>query len=80
MSSPRLRRFFPGLFLVLGAVLLGGGGCFSWGGARKTERSSSVVNYLYPGEANPLPPTTIPVLRLPLRVGIAFVPSGNTRN
>ena len=51
-----------------------------WGGQRKTERSSSVVNYLYPGEANPLPPTEVPVLRLPLRVGIAFVPSGNTRS
>ncbi len=44
-------------------------------GARKTDRSSSVVTFLYPGAANPLPPTAIPVLRLPLRVGIAFVPT-----
>jgi rhombotail lipoprotein len=47
--------------------------------SRKTERSSSVVAFLYPGKNNPLPPTTIPVLRLPLRVGVAFVPSGGER-
>ena len=45
-----------------------------WG---KTSRSSSVVGYLYPNQNNPLPPTSIPVLRLPLRVGIAFVPASN---
>lgn len=43
---------------------------------RKTERSSSVVAFLYPDAKNPLAPTSIPVLRLPLRVGIAFVPAG----
>lgn len=61
--------------LLLGAALLLHSGCL-FGGHQKTDRSSSVVNYLYPGESNPLPPTAIPVLRLPLRVGIAFVPSG----
>jgi rhombotail lipoprotein len=66
--------FFP--LLVGVAVLLIGGGCYSLRGPRKTERSSSVVAFLYPNESNPLPPTSIPVLRLPLRVGIAFVPSG----
>lgn len=43
---------------------------------RKADRSTSVVSYLYPAQVNPLPPTTIPVLRLPLRVGVAFVPAG----
>ena len=62
-----------GLLILLGSALLLSG-CFSTRGPRKTERSSSVVNYLYPDQANPLPPTSIPVLRLPLRVGIAFVP------
>lgn len=51
-------------------------GCFT-GLHRKAERSSSVVAYLYPSQTNPLPPTGIPVLRVPLRVGIAFVPSGS---
>jgi rhombotail lipoprotein len=62
-----------GLLILLGSALLLSG-CYSTRGPRKTERSSSVVNYLYPDQANPLPPTSIPVLRLPLRVGIAFVP------
>ncbi len=69
------------MFLALAAMLLLTAGCTGmWGGSRKTARSSSVVNYLYPGQANPLPPTEIPVLRLPLRVGIAFVPTGDGGN
>ena len=82
MKTPRQSGWFVGVVALFGVALLLGGGCYSmWGGgSRKTERSSSVVNYLYPGENNPLPPNDVPVLRLPLRVGIAFVPSGNTRN
>jgi rhombotail lipoprotein len=57
------------------AIAFGLAGCFT-GMSQKTERSSSVVAFLYPKETNPVPPTDIPVLRLPLRVGIAFVPSG----
>jgi len=68
--------------MVLGFVtaLLCAGCAFMFNGPRKTDRSSSVVNYLYPGQTNPLPLTTIPVLRLPLRVGVAFVPSGDVRD
>lgn len=82
MHVTRSLRWFPTTLALLGLTLLLCGGCSSlWShNSRKTERSSSVVNYLYPGETNPLPPTEVPVLRLPLRVGIAFVPSGNTRN
>jgi rhombotail lipoprotein len=60
--------------VVLGLLL---GGCAMFGLWHKTSRSSSVVGYLYPNQNNPLPPTSIPVLRLPLRVGIAFVPASN---
>lgn len=70
------RRFYPWsmvCFVSLCLVGLIGAGCV---GQRKSHRASSVVSFLYPGKSNPLPPTTIPVLRLPLRVGIAFVPSG----
>jgi rhombotail lipoprotein len=82
MHVTRSLRWFPATLALLLLTLLLCGGCSSlWShNSRKTERSSSVVNYLYPGETNPLPPTDVPVLRLPLRVGIAFVPSGNTRN
>lgn len=48
-------------------------------GPRKSERSSSVVDFLYPQQSEPLITPGIPVLRLPLRVGVAFVPSASTR-
>jgi rhombotail lipoprotein len=76
MNLPRSRRSFSALagFVVLGLLL---GGCAMFGLSAKTEHSSSVVGFLYPNQKDPLPPTTIPVLRLPLRVGIAFVPGRN---
>jgi rhombotail lipoprotein len=51
-------------------------GCMSWG-PRKADRTSSIVEFLYPGATNPLAPMDIPTLRLPLRVGIAFVPNNS---
>lgn len=41
----------------------------------RSHQSTSVVGYLYPeGRAATIDTTAIPVLKLPLRVGIAFVP------
>ena len=71
-GQPRI----PRCVWVIGILLLAGCSAF-FDDQRKTDRSSSIVNYLYPGQANPLPPTSIPVLHLPLRVGIAFVPSSD---
>ena len=68
--------FRPAALLLIGLVALLTAGCVWPGNIRKAGRHSSVVAYLYPDQLNPLPPTSIPVLRLPLRVGIAFVPSG----
>jgi rhombotail lipoprotein len=79
-ASTRFRLFRPAALLLVGLGALVAGGCYTAGGPRKTERSSSVVAYLYPDQANPLPPTSIPVLRLPLRVGIAFVPTGTGKH
>jgi rhombotail lipoprotein len=64
--------------LICCAVSIAGAGCFFH--PRKTQRSSSVVAFLYPRQANPVPPTSIPVLRVPLRVGIAFVPTGTVNS
>lgn len=56
-------------------------GCTSFWQLGESQRmregvSSSLVDYLYPkGEAPPEAPVSIPHLNLPLRVGIAFVPS-----
>lgn len=75
--SPLLRqssrsRVSACLGLCALALLILSGCMFSH---QRTQRSSSIVSFLYPKQSNPRPPTAIPVLRLPLRVGIAFVPS-----
>lgn len=54
--------------------------CVGFRGPRKTEKSSSVVEFLYPQQSEPLITPGVPVLRLPLRVGVAFVPAGAGRN
>ena len=49
-------------------------GCLLGPHVRRTDRTSSVVDFLYPRDANALAEVGLPVLRLPLRVGVAFVP------
>lgn len=57
---------------AVGALLLAG--CTSlW--RQNRHQASSVVQFLYPGKDQPFIQPSIPTLRLPLRVGIAFVPS-----
>lgn len=41
------------------------------------HQAASVVDYLYSGDVGRLEQEAIPVLRLPLRVGVAFVPSAS---
>jgi rhombotail lipoprotein len=65
--------------LALTVVLIAGCSTLSWfgsdGGPRKGS-SSSLVDYLYPkGEEPPPVDSEIPTLNLPLRVGLAFVPT-----
>lgn len=53
----------------------------SGGSGTRAGVSSSLVDYLYPkGEVPPDYSDTIPHLRLPLRVGIAFVPGSHRSN
>lgn len=63
--------------IVLGTMALFAAGCAGFGlrSPRKAEKSSSIVEFLYPKATEPLVAPSVPVLRLPLRVGIAFVPS-----
>ncbi len=66
--------------LVLAAVLaaagLGTSGCVQFA-APQRSRATSVMRYLYPRNREHIDTPTIPVLHLPLRVGIAFVPSSS---
>lgn len=41
-----------------------------------TRNATSIVDYLYPNTRDPVVTPSIPVLTLPTRVGIAFVPGG----
>lgn len=78
-------KFLPTPFrlvalLTVSALLLTG--CTSlW--RQNRHQASSVVQFLYPGKDQPFVQPSIPTLRLPLRVGVAFVPSvqaqGNQR-
>lgn len=69
-----------GIVLVAAAAAVATAGC-SWsefygGGRVRGGQSSSVVEFLYPkGEVPPPADGVVPTLNLPLRVGIAFVPS-----
>ncbi len=47
-------------------------------GNQQTRSKSSVVDYLYPTDANTVIQPSIPTLHLPLKVGIAFVPEQET--
>lgn len=59
------------LRLAPGVLLLCLGGCLS----TSENQNSSVVDYLYPQSRNVEVSTGIPTLVLPLKVGVAFVPS-----
>jgi rhombotail lipoprotein len=67
--------------LLLGATVLlvfAVTGCFSLRNSRH-QQASSVVQFLYPDKNMPFVQPAIPTLRLPLRVGVAFVPSSMDR-
>lgn len=66
-------RLFLPILAVLTAALTG---CVAFRSSRH-HQASSVVQFLYPDQNEPFVEPGIPTLRLPLRVGIAFVPSAN---
>jgi rhomboid family GlyGly-CTERM serine protease len=43
---------------------------------RSSHQASSVVQYLYPDKTEPVETPSVPVLSVPMKVGIAFVPEG----
>ena len=66
-ASPR-----PALTLTLALIALLLAGCVTQ--PQQTRMRSSVVDYLYPGGADGAVEPSVPVLNVPLKVGIAFVP------
>ena len=54
-------------------------GCDTFETQRTQHQASSLYAYLYPNQNNHIDTPTIPVLSLPLRVGVAFVPANDHR-
>jgi len=54
-------------------------GCAGLMGSKKTHKKSSVVDFLYPNVNEVVIQPTVPHLRLPLNVGVAFVPETSGR-
>ena len=69
MKRTSMRLFTSSLLPVLLLALIGG--CVATG---STKHKTSAVDFLYPNSKDPIEKPGIPVLNLPLRVGIAFVP------
>lgn len=62
------------LSVCLAGLLVGG--CLLRNGVRETH-ATSVIQFLYPNDSQHMETPGIPVLSLPLRVGIAFVPEAD---
>lgn len=61
------------VILVVGML----SGCASWVQSRGAKQAGSIVDYLYPNaQEAPQMKSEVTTLRLPVRVGIAFVPGG----
>lgn len=79
MENTTAPRLHPArLLLAALAALLAFGltGCVGLWGDRRRHEASSVVQFLYPDRNMPFIEPRIPTLRLPLRVGVAFIPTG----
>ena len=76
MKHPRPHRLL--CTVLLAGLALGLAGCVGPWNVRRHHEASSVVNFLYPEKDLPFIEPKIPTLLLPLRVGVAFLPSTST--
>ncbi len=56
-------------------ALLAAAGCAFTGHSSQSRNSSSLVSFLYPNGSTPPQENAIPELHVPLRVGLAFLPT-----
>lgn len=67
-----MRKF---VFVLVAVFVVLSGGCASMEKANKQRQVASVLSYLYPGsEQVPPAPDKVAELRVPFRIGVAFVP------
>jgi rhombotail lipoprotein len=75
------RRFVEVMMKTTTKILLIGlamvaTGCATWDG-NKTVRRASIVEFLYPNKQRPVEKPTVPILSLPMDVGVVFVPENS---
>lgn len=70
---PRSGSLVPA-FLSLGCLLLLLSGCAHWGGSSQHRQNASVVDFLFANTEVEIEEPSVPLLKLPVDVGIAFVP------
>jgi rhombotail lipoprotein len=75
----KLKKFTAIGLGTAAAVALLATGCETFHNARTDHQASSLYAYLYPDKNNHIETPSIPVLSLPLRVGVAFVPGNDQR-
>jgi rhombotail lipoprotein len=76
-----MRRWFPAVVVAATSILTGCAdlSCLMGCGGTRSHNASSLVDFLYPdGRMPPESASTMPQLAIPLRVGLAFLPSANT--
>ncbi len=67
--------------LIIGGLLLLLTGCVGWNQGANQKQTGSMVEYLFPDNANAsMQPEASTTLQVPLRVGLAFVPSASWDN
>lgn len=62
--------------LLIGLAIAATSGCVT----QPSRKTTSIVDYLYPEAREPVVEQGIPVLTLPMRIGVAFVPEGPGRD
>jgi rhombotail lipoprotein len=82
MNTKKTRSGFRTIqFALASTMMLLLAGCAIFGGGmHHRQTSASVVHYLFPRESNPRVRTGVPVLKLPVRAGIAFVPTDESHS
>src|SRR5436853_6044162 len=64
--------------VIIAGAVIALSGCETFA-PRSHHRATSVIKFLYPNGAERVESPAIPVLSLPLKVGIAFVPTEESR-
>ena len=72
-----MRKISWSRILAAVAILAFAAGCAEFSHRRTRHRANSLYEFLYPSGDEHIDKPTIPTLSLPLRVGVAFVPSDN---